>query len=195
MQTGYWFFNTPLLKAYKLLLYFRAMISLVRLTPNDASLLSEMGGVSLIESHGHSAPAKVMQEYVDKSFSTEACAAELSNEANIFFAVYYNTQPAGYSKIVFNCSHPDVPMQPVTKLERLYLLKEFYGLHLGNHLLQQAVDLSKANGEKGIWLNVWKKNERAIRFYEKQEFKTVGESQFVLTATHANPNWVMLLVY
>lgn len=178
-----------------LLLYFRAMISFVRLTPADAKLLSEIGGVSLIESHGHSAPARIMQEYVDKSFSTEACFEELSDEANIFFAIYYNNEHAGYSKIVFDYPHPAVPLQPVTKLERLYLLKEFYRLQLGHHLMQQAIDLSKANGEQGMWLNVWKKNERAIRFYEKQGFETVGESEFVLTEAHANPNWVMLLRY
>ncbi len=38
-------------------------------------------------------------------------------------------------------------------------------------------------------------DERAIRFYQKQGFEIIGESEFVLTATHANPNWVMLLKY
>lgn len=125
----------------------------------------------------------------------EACRAELMDEHNIFHAVFYNGQPAGYSKIIFDCPHPVVAVQPVTKLERLYLLNQFYDLKLGHRLLQQAVDLSQAHGEQGMWLNVWKENERAIRFYQKQGFETVGESQFVLTATHANPNWVMLLRY
>ncbi len=171
------------------------MISLLRLTPSDAQLLATVGGTTLIESHGHSAPAAIMQEYVEKNFSREACLAELMNKDNIFYAVFYQGQPAGYSKIVFNTPHPAVPLQPVTKLERLYLLKEFYDLKLGHRLLQQAVDLSKVEGEQGMWLNVWKANERAIRFYQKQGFDIVGESQFVLTPTHANPNWVMLLQY
>ena len=177
------------------MIYFRSMISLVRMTPTDASLLSTIGGVTLLQSHGHSAPAEVMQAYVDKSFSEEACLAELMDGHNIFHAIFYNDQPAGYSKIVFNCPHPAVTLQPVTKMERLYLLKEFYDLKLGQRLMQQAIDLSKANEEKGMWLNVWKRNERAIRFYRKQGFETVGESEFVLTATHSNPNWVMLLQY
>jgi ribosomal protein S18 acetylase RimI-like enzyme len=171
------------------------MISLVRLTPADAALLSKIGGVSLLQSHGHSAPAYIMQAYVDKSFSEEACAAELANRDNIFNAVFYNGKPAGYSKLVFNCPHPAVALQRATKLERLYLLEKFHGLKLGHQLLQQAIDLSKAEGERGMWLNVWKENKRAISFYEKSGFQTVGESQFVLTDTHANPNWVMLLTY
>jgi ribosomal protein S18 acetylase RimI-like enzyme len=171
------------------------MISIVQLTPSDAALLATIGGITLLQSHGHSAPAEIMQAYVDKSFSEEACLAELLDENNIFHAIFYNNQPAGYSKIVFNYRHPAVALQPVTKMERLYLLKEFYKLKLGQQLMQHAIDLSKEAGEKGMWLNVWKGNERAIRFYQKQGFETVGESDFVLTATHSNPNWVMLLQY
>lgn len=175
--------------------YFRRMISLRRLTPDDAALLADMGGKSLLESHGHSAPAETMQAYVDKSFSTEACRTELSDHGNLFTGIFYGDELAGYFKIILNIPHPAVPLKPVTKLERLYLLKAFYGLKLGHRLLEEAIAISKQHNEKGMWLNVWKKNERAIHFYEKQGFVTVGESQFVLTETHANPNWVMLLTY
>jgi ribosomal protein S18 acetylase RimI-like enzyme len=136
-----------------------------------------------------------MQEYVDKSFSADACRNELEDESNIFYALYYKKEPAGYYKIVFDCPHPSIPLAPVTKMERLYLLKSFYDLKLGHDLAQHAINLSKAKREKGMWLNVWKENERAIRFYQKQGFEIIGESEFVLTATHANPNWVMLLKY
>jgi ribosomal protein S18 acetylase RimI-like enzyme len=177
------------------MIYFRKMISLRRLTTSDAPLLATLGGTTLIESHGHSAPPEVMQQDVDKSFSEECCKAELMDKGNIFHAVFYNNKPAGYSKIVFKSPHPAVPLNPVTKMERLYLLKEFYELRLGQQLMQNAVELSTAQAELGMWLNVWKGNERAIVFYQKQGFEIVGESEFVLTETHANPNWVMLLKY
>jgi len=178
-----------------MMIYFRLMVSIVRLIPSDATMLAQIGGTSLIESHGHSAPAEIMQEYVDRSFSTEACLDELMDGDNIFHAIYYNNQPAGYSKIVFDCPQPAVPLQPVTKMERLYLLKEFYALKLGHQLMQHAIDLSKSNKELGMWLNVWKENERAMQFYQKQGFQIVGESDFVLAEEHSNPNWVMLLRY
>lgn len=175
--------------------YFCPMVSLQQLTPADAQLLADVGAASLLQSHGHSAPAEVMQAYVDSSFSVEACHVELADSAHIFYAAWYNGAPAGYFKIRYNVLHNAVPLQPVTKLQRLYLLNEFLGLQLGHALLQKAIDLSKEAGDKGMWLNVWKKNERAIRFYQKAGFETVGESLFVLTETHANPNWVMLLRY
>lgn len=136
-----------------------------------------------------------MQAYAANSFSEAACRSELGDPANLFHAVFYGGKPAGYSKIVCNCPHPAIGLKPVTKLERLYLLQSFYDLKLGHQLLQQAIDLSKRAGDKGMWLNVWKENKRAILFYEKAGFETVGESRFVLTEAHANPAWVMLLTY
>lgn len=171
------------------------MISYAPLTPEHATILSQIGRTSLLESHGHSAPAEIMEAYVSRSFSEEACRAELSEPTNIFTGVWYNDQPAGYSKIICNTPHPQVALTPVTKLERIYLLKEYYGLGLGQGLLARAIESSKAHGDLGIWLDVWKKNDRAIRFYEKEHFEIVGESSFVLTDTRTNPIWVMLRKY
>ncbi len=189
-------YQSPVLRRRKTgLWYFCQMVMLRKLTPADAVLLSKIGGASLLESHGHSAPGDTMQRYVDKSFDGEACRQELSDERNIFWAVFYNGEAAGYFKIISAIPHPMVPLQPVTKLERIYLLKKFYGLKLGQLLLRKAVELSKAAGDKGIWLDVWKKNDRALRFYQKEGFVAVGESQFVVTETHTNPIWVLLLPY
>lgn len=171
------------------------MISLVPLTPADAEMLSKVGGDSLLQSHGHSAPAEVMQAYVDNNFNVEACRAELSDKTNNFYAVFYNGAPAGYFKTTHHVPHQLVDTQAVTKLSRLYVLNQYFNHKLGQPLLHKAIEISKAAGDRGMWLNVWKENPRAIRFYEKQGFKIVGESLFVLTETHANPNWVMLLRY
>src|SRR6476469_10374180 len=120
------------------------MTTLKPLTKDDAVMLAEIGGASLIQSHGHSAPANIMEAYRKKAFSVEACRAELAHERNVFNGVYYNGKPAGYSKIILSEPHPAVYLQPVTKLERLYLLNDFYGLKLGHRLLAQAIELSKA---------------------------------------------------
>jgi diamine N-acetyltransferase len=173
--------------------YFRRMIVLRPLTIDDAPLLATVGRQTLLESHGHSAPAEVMQAYVDRSFSEAACRAELEDSGNIFYGAFYEGALAGYFKIIMSVPHPAVALQPSTKLERLYLLNTYLDLKLGHQLLQKAIELSKAAGEKSMWLNVWKENGRAIRFYEKQGFVTVGESDFVLTEAHSNPNWVMVV--
>lgn len=171
------------------------MIRFSPFRPADAPILSEIGATSLLESHGHSAPPEIINKYVDVKFNTNNCRHELSDEKNIFYGVHHNDQAAGYFKIIPNVPNAAVDLEPVTKLERLYLLKAFYNLKLGEPLLKKCIELSKAHGDKGMWLNVWVENHRAIRFYEKHGFKIVGEAQFPLTENHSNPNWVMLLEY
>ena len=41
----------------------------------------------------------------------------------------------------------------------------FYDLKLGRLMLHKAIGNSKAEGDKGMWLEVWRGNERTLRFY------------------------------
>lgn len=171
------------------------MIRIAPVQKDEVSLLVSIGRRSLLESHGRSAPAEVFGAYLDEKFTTEALEAELADEANIFHLIYLNGEPAGYSKIIYDCPIDPVPSARITKLERLYLLGEFYDKRLGHHLLQFNIHHSKAAGQEGMWLYVWKENERALRFYDRAGFTIVGDGFFRLTDTHANPNWQMYLPY
>jgi ribosomal protein S18 acetylase RimI-like enzyme len=171
------------------------MITILPVTEEHLSLLQDIGSRSLLQSHGHSAPAEVMQAYVDEKFTEEALAAELADSNSRFHLIFHEGQPAGYSKIVLHQPIPSLGSQPLTKLERLYLLEAFLGLQLGLPLLQFNMELSRQEGDRGMWLYVWKENRRAIRFYEKAGFRIVGDGLFRLTADHANPNWQMALEY
>lgn len=174
---------------------FATMTAITRLTTDDAQMLSKLGSVTLLQSHGHSAPAEVVQAYVDKAFSLQNCLKELADMTNIFHALFLNGQPVGYTKIIYGTAHPAIAFQNVTMMERLYLLDGVFQKGLGQELLEHAVHLSQAAGDQGMWLTVWQKNERAIRFYKKHGFDAVAEGRFVLTETHANPTWLMLLQY
>jgi ribosomal protein S18 acetylase RimI-like enzyme len=80
-------------------------------------------------------------------------------------------------------------------MERLYLLKEFYGLEIGLKLMKFNTELAKKKEQSGIWLEVWIKNFRAIKFYKKVGFEIVGEANFTVSKTHSNPNYIMYLEF
>ena len=164
-------------------------------TQKDIRLLSDIGMRSFIESHGHSAAREDIDKYVGETYSETALLKELTDLKNIYYIIFYEQKPAGYSKIIFNSPHKEVAKQNVTKLERLYLLKEFYGADLGTELLNFNIKLSKNNDQTGMWLYTWKENERAITFYRKFGFQIIGSADFWLTPTHANPNHLMYWEY
>lgn len=171
------------------------MISILPATPNDATILSQIGSQSLIESHGHSAPEEDIQFYVTSNMSEEAYYEELIQPENIYHIIYSDGHPAGYSKIVFNVPHPNVQDPHITKLARIYILKEFYGHQIGKTLFNFITELSKNNHQTGMWLNVWTENHRAIAFYKKQGFEIIGSHNFEVSPSHSNPNHVMFLKY
>ncbi len=169
------------------------MIEIKKAGLEHASILSEIGTKSFIESHGNSGPLADIEAYAADKLTPEAFENDLQQETNLYYMIYVDDQPAGYSKIILNTAHPEIPEKEVSKLERLYLLRQFYGHNLGAQLFDFNVKLSKEAGQKGLWLYVWKGNERAIRFYEKQGFQITGSFDFLISPTHTNPNHLMLL--
>lgn len=170
------------------------MVTIVKATTDNATLLADIGRISFIESHGHSAPAADIDAYVAAKYTPAILQQELNDPGNIYHILYHAQQAAGYSKIILHSPHPGMP-QNITKLERIYLLKEFYQLKLGYQLLQFNIDLSKKNNQAGMWLYVWKENHRAVNFYIKAGFQIIGSYDFKLSETHSNPNHRMLLLY
>src|SRR6185436_8479622 len=171
------------------------MAAIIKANMEHCQLLSEIGKISFIESHGHSAPPEDINTYVKEKYKEELFRAEITDAKNIYHIIYYHEQPAGYSKIIFNAAHPDIAKRNVTKMERLYLLKEFYSLKLGYDLLKFNIELSRTNKQSGMWLYVWKENPRAVSFYKKNGFVITGSHDFKLTETHSNPYHQMFLRY
>ena len=175
---------------------FSAMLtSITRAGEKDFQLLSELAKLTFLESHGHSAPSADVAAYVTEKYSPAVIKEVLSNEKNIYFIIYTDNRPAGYSKIIFDTPYPDSPIKNITKLERLYLLKEFYSLKLGVQLFQFNIDLAKSNNQMGMWLFVWKENQRAVNFYKKSGFVIIGSHDFKISETHSNPNHQMFLKF
>jgi len=171
------------------------MASIIQATTEDRALLADIGKRTFMASHGHSAPPADIAGYVQEKFNEETLKAELSNANNIFHLIYHEQRPAGYSKIILNAAHPAIPLKNVTKLERLYLLQDFYNLKLGYELYQFNVNLSRKNNQAGMWLFVWKENHRAIDFYMRAGFEPIGSFDFQISPTHSNPNHQMFLRY
>jgi len=168
---------------------------IVKANEKDVQLLAEIGKRTFIESHGNSASAEDINSYVDLTYTNDVFKKELSDPKNIYHIIYHDDKAAGYSKIILNNPGLHVSIQNITKLERLYVLREFYGSGCGAELFTFNVELSRQNGQSGMWLFAWKENERAVKFYKKNGFNIIGSYDYKISETHSNPNHQMLLEY
>lgn len=171
------------------------MIEIKKATVKDAALLAKISVASFIPAHGHSAPKNVIDSYILKNFSEESFMKELSNKKLEYYLLLYKGEVAGYSKIILNTGNENLKEKNVTKMERLYLLKEFYNLGLGKALLDFNIALAKENNQAGIFLFVWIENLKAFTFYKKRGFVKIGDYDFVLSPEKVNPNHVLYLEF
>lgn len=171
------------------------MTSILRATASDYQKIVAIGRQSFLEAHPDCAPQEILDEYLNQKFNAETITEELNDVSNIFHIIYHDKQAIGYSKIILNYTHINIDFEQVTKLERLYLLKEFYSLKLGFELFNFNIEFSKNEQQKGMWLFVWDKNEKAISFYKKVGFKIIGNHNFFLSKDYSNPNHHLLLTY
>lgn len=166
-----------------------------KIAPNEAPILAEIAVKTFVESHGASASATDIQAYIAEKYTVQQFEIELNNPANLYYFICVDDQIAGFSKLIMNIPFNEQSEGNFAKLERLYLLEEFYDLKLGHELFQFNCELVRQHSQKGIWLFVWTENQRAIRFYTKAGFEIVGSHNFKISENHSNPNHQLLLQF
>lgn len=171
------------------------MVQIILATKEDVGALTHLARNTFVASHGHSAAPHDIQKYMDANFTEAQLLPELLNKNCIYSLIYLDDSLAGYSKITFNTTHPQITSTQATKLDRLYLDQNFYGKDLGKKLMHHNLQLSQEKLQLGMWLYVWKENQRAVNFYQKMDFKIVGEGDFRITDNHSNPNFIMYREY
>lgn len=160
------------------------MIDIKIATEADTNVLALLGRITYSESHGDFIDDKNdLTAYLDTAFSVAKIKQDLNDSMNIFHLLFLNELPVGYTKLVLNVAHENVTSSNNCRLEKIYILNEFIPLKIGQQLLTFVMEKAKALQLDTMWLSVYTKNNRAIRFYERNEFKNVGELNFVVNGT------------
>ncbi len=147
----------------------------------DTNVLALLGRLTYAESHGHFIDDKNdLLKHLDENFSVSKTKQDINNPKNLFYLIYVDDLPVGYAKLVVNSKHKSIASQNNCCLEKIYILNDFIKLKIGKQLLIYVEEQAKALNLDTMWLSVYIKNNRAIRFYEKNEFKNVGELNFIV---------------
>ncbi|MDB2384978.1 GNAT family N-acetyltransferase [Polaribacter sp.] len=170
-------------------------ISIRKARPEDITQLAVVGKKAFYEAHKNAIPTSIMENYLSESFNKNQLLKEISNPNFQYHVLYNQDKLVGFSKVIFNFKNKNTLEKNITKMERLYFLEEYHGLGLGKKLFDFNINLIKENNQKGVWLYVWIKNYKALRFYEKRGFKKIGDYNFPVSETETRPNNVMFLQF
>jgi len=147
-------------------------------TTDDAVLLSELGARTFYDTFAKDNTAENITSYLKASFSAEIQFQELSESENIFLIAEAEEQPIGYVQLILNSKEESLHGTRLMEIRRIYASQEFIGKGVGQELMDASIQEARQRGCDSIWLGVWEKNPRAIRFYKKWGFQEVGTHTF-----------------
>ena len=116
--------------------------------------------------------------YIQDRFGKKVLKQSLSNPDSRFFIAKLNEKAIGYLKINFGNAQSDFKDPKGMEIERIYILNDYFGQNVGKMLLDKALESARKKNLNYVWLGVWEKNPRAIRFYEKNGFVRFGNHSF-----------------
>ncbi|MGD8701869.1 MAG: GNAT family N-acetyltransferase [Desulfosarcina sp.] len=155
-------------------------ITIRRAAPQDHRLVAALGRNTFLDSFGADNHPQDMADYLAQSFSPQIQADQLAQPGSLFLIAEAGTQPVGYARLVEAPSPACVVVSTPIQLERLYAARQWIGHGVGSALIDACIAEAKARDCDGIWLGVWEKNERAIRFYQRWGFDQIGTQPFTL---------------
>ncbi|CDO36910.1 MULTISPECIES: GNAT family N-acetyltransferase [Novosphingobium] len=143
--------------------------------PEDAEALSLVGSATFLESFAGVVDGSGIIAHCVHQHSAETYRAYLAKGAKAWLAeVEPGHAPVGYAMV---CA-PELELAHAGDLElkRIYMLSRYQGTVLASALMQAVV--AAASGHARLLLGVKEDNRRALSFYAKHGFETIGTRRF-----------------
>jgi ribosomal protein S18 acetylase RimI-like enzyme len=137
---------------------------------SDLSQLQKIGKITFAETFTEHNTKEDLDKYLEESFSNEKLSSELTNPHSSFYLAEIENNVVGYLKINFGASQTELKDNEALEIERIYVLQAFHGKKLGQALYEKAIQIANEKKVQYLWLGVWEKNNKAIRFYKKNGF-------------------------
>jgi diamine N-acetyltransferase len=162
-------------------------------TEKDASLIADISRETFYNAFAPANTKNDMDKFMNEVFTHEKLMAEPDLPNNIFLLAYTGNEVAGYVRMRDkNISEISLETDNIIEIARIYTVSTETGKGIGTALMNRCIEIAKEKNRKYIWLGVWEKNDKAIRFYERFGFKRFGEHEFVL-GNDVQTDWLMML--
>ncbi|MBE8720785.1 GNAT family N-acetyltransferase [Sphingobacterium pedocola] len=155
-------------------------IEIKKVTINDIVQLQKIGRQTFQETFSLGNTIENMTKYLDEGFSIGKLTTEHRDDDAEFYFAALDDKVIGYLKLNFGQSQTELKEDKALEIERIYVLKEFYGKNVGQLLYNQAIQLARQKNVDYVWLGVWEENPRAINFYKRNGFVEFDKHIFKL---------------
>lgn len=143
--------------------------------PADAELLAPFTSAVFAHTYGAAIPPAALAAYMAREFTAARMAADLADSALHHMLAWQGAALAGVCRMLVA---PPPVGQLVAPLEisRFYVAPAWQGTGLAAQLLDAAFGLAQRLDRQSLWLCVWRQNKRALAFYQKHGFRSIGSA-------------------
>ena len=132
--------------------------------------LQEISRQTFVETFAAQNTEENMKKYLEENLSAEKLSAELHDNNSRFYFAELDKKVIGYLKLNFGQSQTELKDGRALEIERIYVIREFQGMRIGQKLYDKAINIARDEGMDYVWLGVWEENPKAISFYRKNGF-------------------------
>ena len=159
-------------------------------TKEDAELIADISRQAFYDTFAADNTQADMKKFMEEQFTKGRLMLEVGDRENIFLLAYHGDEVAGYLKLREGKKLKELGNANSFEIARLYALKQFIGKGVGKLLMKAALHIAEEKKKEVVWLGVWERNERAIKFYSSWGFQKFGEWDFLL-GDDLQRDWLM----
>jgi GNAT superfamily N-acetyltransferase len=154
--------------------------SVERASPAHAELLADFAARSFRDAFGALNDPADVDAYCASAFTPAAQQREIADPTMTTFLARAHDELIGYAQLQDEEPPPGVGQVPAILLRRIYVDQGWLGTGVAQALMQAIAVEAEARAARTLWLTVWERNPRAIRFYSGLGMRIVGEADFLL---------------
>ena len=162
-------------------------VTFARVRASEATHLSEFARDVFDKTYGPFCKAADVDAYMASAFNPSELLRVLTNPTAWVFAAIVDEEWVGYAQVrlapvphsLHNQQARALNATPM-ELTRFYVARKFQGVGVAQQMLGIVLAHAELQGCPTLWLSVWQENTRAIAFYNKWDFATIGEAKFLM---------------
>ena len=158
---------------------------------DDALLVADLSRHTFYETFAPDNTEADMNQFMNEQFTRGRLMMEVGARGNDFLLAYDGEEAVGYLKLRDAEVPKELAGRTALEIARLYVVQDCIGKGAGRQLMEAAIQVATERNKDCIWLGVWGKNHRAIRFYRKWGFRAFAKVKFLL-GSDLQDDWLLV---
>ena len=151
-------------------------------TVDDAAAIAEIAERLFVRTFDPDNDPANVASHASEAFGESIQRAELADPTVTYLLLEVDGLLAAFAELKAGSTNSSIRGEAQIEIQRFYVDHAYHGRGLASHLMDACLSEAQKQRARTIWLGVWERNLRAIRFYEKCGFVDVGVKTFQLGA-------------